>query len=478
MNDFAETSPLDDVTRALPHSIGAEKSVLSSMLADPREFIGRAVEEGITEGHFYLPAHGTLFGVLVDLWNRGKEIEVIALTQILLDRGELDRIGGPANLMDIYGYAVTNSHFGRHLRIVKDKHALRSAVLAANETIAEAYDGPEDVSEFLDALEARVMAIRESGSSSAEEPLSAVLERVNARVEAQVRGDEESFGLATGFEGLSHKGIYLKPGEMFVIAARPSMGKTAIMMNAVESVAIDRSGHVLVFSSEMDKDALIERLVCSRGKFPIAAIRKREHTATKHDLIRYRQAATDIAAARMPVIDKPQITVGEIRAIARRKHREKPLDLIAIDYLQYLRSNSKQAQYSREREIAEISAGLKALAKELKVPILLLAQLNREADKRTGKNHGIPRMSDLRESGAIEQDADIIGLLHRADYYAGNDAEREELAGQARLIIAKNRNGETGDVPLTFISAFARFEDGAPVPELPMNQPMKSRFDD
>ncbi|MCE5310479.1 MAG: replicative DNA helicase [Acidobacteriales bacterium] len=477
MNDFAPETA-DDVTRALPHAVGPEKAILSCMLDDPQEFLPRAIEAGLNDGHFYLPHHAVLYGFLVKLFDSNQPIEIVSLTQRLLDAGMLDRVGGPAGLADLNGYALQPWHFDHHLRIVRDKFMVRSLIQVATETIASAYDQPDETAELLDATEARIMAIREAGQTMAEETLGATVNRVVDRINAIIRHEPEAAGVSTGFTGMDNLGAFLKPGEMFVVAARPSMGKTAFMMNMVETFAVDHQRNTLVFSAEMTRDSLMQRAICSRAKFPISAIQKGQHTPNKADLQRFQRASIDWASSPLKINDKAQITISEIRAVARRRHREKPLELIAIDYLQYLRSTSKQASFSREREIAEISSGIKALAKELGVPIILLAQLNRDAEKRTGKSMGVPRMSDLRESGAIEQDADMIGLLYREDYYAQDSDTKETAAGRSKLILAKNRNGETGDVPLTFIAPFVRFEDGQPAPELPLQSTNKSRFDD
>jgi replicative DNA helicase len=268
---------------------------------------------------------------------------------------------------------------------------------------------------------------------------------------------------------------------MFVIAARPSMGKTALMMNIVEHVCLDCDHRALIFSAEMSKRQLTQRLLFSRAKYSTAQI-SRGIQPNKGDLQRIQASAIAIKSAKASLFidDTPNITINQIRAKARRMKRDRDIEFIAIDYLQLIRSTTKQAANSREREIAEISAGIKGLAKELDVPILILAQLNRGPENRTGKSKGVPRMADLRESGAIEQDADKIGLLYRTAYYAETDEEREALAGQAKLDLAKNRDGETGSVYLTWIDSLMRFESGKPwQEELPLSsnkQPSKGRY--
>ncbi len=457
-------SAQDDVTRALPHAVGPEKSLLSSMLQDPQEWIGVAVEEKLTREHFYLPAHQTLFGFLIELFEGGHEIELVSLVQRLLDRGLLDRVGGPAALTDLYTYAPSPGHFRHHLQHVKDKFVLRSIIHNAHEAISRAYGSPDEVAALLDSVEASVLAIREGSETSKAPTIKQSVNEVIEQFEALLAGDRGAQGIPTGFEELDRMSSGLKPGEMFVIAARPSMGKTSFMMNIVEHVCIDQQKPVMVFSCEMSAFQLVQRVVFSKAKFAMSSL-SRGYTPTKADLQRIQRAALETAQSKMFIDDTPGISINELRAKARRKKRDEDIQMIAIDYLQLMKSRTKQAENSREREIAEISAGIKGLAKELGIPIVILAQLNRGPESRSGKSLGVPRMSDLRESGSIEQDADMVGLLYRTAYYAEDAEEKEAEAGKAELVLAKNRNGETGHIPLTFIAELMRFESGPPARE-------------
>jgi replicative DNA helicase len=348
--------------------------------------------------------------------------------------------------------------------LVKDKHVLRSIIQNSNEAIAQAYDSPEEVAGLLDTVEAKILAIRE-GSETAQAPnIKQSVEQVIEQFQALLAGEKGSQGISTGYEELDRMSNGLKPGEMFVIAARPSMGKTSLMMNIVEHVCIEQSKPSLIFSCEMSSFQIVQRLVFSRAKFALSKL-TRGYAPDKGDLTRIQRAAMEVSNARMFIDDTPGITINEVRAKARRKKRDEGLEFIAIDYLQLMKSRTKQAENSREREIAEISAGIKGLAKELQVPIVILAQLNRGPETRSGKSVGVPRMSDLRESGSIEQDADMVGLLYRSAYYAEDAEEKEAEAGKAELVLAKNRNGETGHIPLTFIADLMRFESGPPARE-------------
>lgn len=458
-------SEVDDVTRALPHAVGPEKSLLSSMLKEPQEYIGLAIEEKLTKDHFYLPGHSTLYAMLEELFQQGQEIELVSLVQRLLDRGMLDRVGGPGAVTEIYSYAPSPGHFRHHLQLVKDKYVLRSIIRNSNEAIAQAYDSPDEVASLLDTVEARMLAIREGSETSQAPSVKQSVEQVIEQFQALLAGEKGAQGISTGYEELDRMSNGLKPGEMFVVAARPSMGKTSLMMNIVEHVCIDQAKPSLVFSCEMSAFQIVQRLVFSRARFGLSQL-TRGYTPTKAELTRIQRAALEVSSARMFIDDTPGISINEVRAKARRKKRDEGLEFIAIDYLQLMRSRTKQAENSREREIAEISAGIKGLAKELQVPIVILAQLNRGPETRSGKNIGVPRMSDLRESGSIEQDADMVGLLYRSAYYAEDAEEKEAEAGKAELVLAKNRNGETGHIPLTFIADQMRFESGPPAREI------------
>lgn len=455
---------VDDVTRALPHAVGPEKSLLSTMLQDPQEYIGLAIEERLTAAHFYLPNHSTLFGFLIELFEAGHQVELVSLVQRLLDRGLLEKCGGPGYLTELYTYAPSPGHFRHHLAHVKDKFTLRAIIRSSNEAVAMAYEAPDEVPELLDSVEQSILAIRESAETTQAATLKQTVEEVMRNFQMLLSKEKISLGISTGFEELDKKSGGLKAGEMFVVAARPSMGKTSLMMNIVENICLDQGKPCMVFSCEMSSTQLVQRLLFARAKFAASKL-TRGYTPIKQELERVRNASVQIVNSKLFIDDTAGISINELRAKARRKKRDEDIQFIAIDYLQLLKSRTKQAENSREREIAEISGGIKALAKELNIPILILAQLNRGPEGRTGKSLGIPRMSDLRESGAIEQDADLVGLLYRSKYYAENEEDRAALEGKAELVLAKNRNGETGGIPLTFIEDLMRFETGPPAEE-------------
>jgi replicative DNA helicase len=459
----------DDVSRTLPHAVGMEKSILSTMLQDPQEFIPLAMEEGLTERYFYLPNHAALFAILVERFTNGKEIELVSLIQYLIDTGKLDKMGGPSAITDIYTYSPSTSRFRPHIVSLREKFTGREILRIGNESAAAVYDEPEAVQETLANLEREVMAIRDMGNGEKPQTVKQAAMIVVDKLQRELNRDPTSKGISTGFADLDRMTNGQHPGEMGIIGARPSVGKTALLANIIDHVCLTESIPVLFFSAEMTTEAITKRMIFSRAKYSLSEL-SRGVMPIKSDLIRIQKATMEIAESKLHIDDRSGPSISYISAKARRMKREHGIGMICIDYLGLVKSMSKQSQSSREREIAEISAGAKAMAKDLGVPVILLAQLNRDVDKRaTNSTPGRPRMSDLRDSGSIEQDADWIGLLSRESYQ--NPADDN---GSACLDLVKNRNGATGPIALTFIADIMRFESGAPARE-PESAP-KSRF--
>jgi replicative DNA helicase len=429
------------------------------MLISPRETIAEVVEK-INEQYFYIPAHQTIYNVLVDLWNAGAGIDLITFTQVLRDRNFLDAVGGPAFVTSLFTFVPTAANVAYYLAIVRDKYILREIISACTEGARRSYEEQEEVENLLDEVEQKIYAV---GEDRFKGKMPTMKEQVMEAFEAIEKLYEQRggiTGLSTGFKDLDRLTSGLHPAEMIVIAARPSMGKSALAMNIVEHIAVNENRPVAVFSLEMSAQQLVQRLLCSRAGVNSQKVRDGSFLAER-DFPRLTDAASKLAEAKIFIDDSPALNILELRAKSRRLCAQHKIELIVIDYLQLLRSTSRRGQENRQIEISEISAGIKALAKELKIPVIVAAQLNRNPENRTGDSKGRPRLSDLRESGSIEQDADVVGLLVRQEYYADTDEERDETEGKADLIIAKQRNGPTGDVPLTFRKEFVRFEDRA-----------------
>ena len=455
---ISPTGSAQDIHRTPPHSVDAEQGVLGSMLISPRETIAECVEK-INEEYFYVPAHRTIYNVLVDLWNTSQAIDLITFTQVLRDRHLLDSVGGAAFITSLFTFVPTAANVGYYLDIVRDKYILREIISAATESVRRAYEEQDEVNNLLDEVEQRIFAV---GEDRFKGQLLSMKEQVMSTLESIEKLFENKgaiTGISTGFRDLDKLTSGLHASEMIVIAARPSMGKTALAMNIAEHAAIEMKLPVAIFSLEMSAQQLVQRMLCSRARVNLA--KTRDGFLAEADFPKLTHAASKLAEAKICIDDTAGLTILELRAKARRFKAQQDVRLIIVDYLQLLRSTSRRAQDNRQLEISEISAGLKGLAKELKIPIIVVAQLNRNPEIRTGSGKGVPRLADLRESGSIEQDADLVGLLVREEYYADSDEERTELEGKAELIIAKQRNGPIGQVRLTFLKDFTRFENRA-----------------
>ena len=449
------TGSAQDIHRTVPHSVEAEQGVLGSMLISPRETIAECVEK-INEDYFYIPAHQTIYTVLVELWNAGQAIDLITFTQVLRDRNLLDSVGGAAFVTSLFTFVPTAANVQYYLDIVRDKYILREIIAAATESVRRAYEEQDEVNNLLDEVEQRIFAV---GEDRFKGQMLTMKDQVMEAIESIEKLYERKggiTGISTGFVEFDRMTSGMHGAEMIVIAARPSMGKTALVMNIAEHVAVQEKLPVGVFSLEMSSQQLVQRLLCSRARVNLQKVR--DGFLAERDFPSLTAAASKLAEAKIFIDDSAGLSILELRAKARRLRAQHDVQLLIVDYLQLLRSTSRRAQDNRQLEISEISAGIKGLAKELKIPIIVVAQLNRQPEARSG---GKPRLSDLRESGSIEQDADLVGLLVRPEIYEEDEEARAEKAGEAELIIAKQRNGPVGEIPLTFLKEFTRFETRA-----------------
>src|SRR5213592_3578870 len=449
------TGSAQDIHRTPPHSVEAEQGVLGSMLISPRETIAECVEK-INEEYFYIPAHQTIYTVLVELWNAGQAIDLITFTQVLRDRNLLETLGGAAFVTSLFTFVPTAANVQYYLEIVRDKYILREIIAAATESVRRAYEEQVEVNNLLDEVEQKIFAV---GEDRFKGQMLSMKDQVMEAIESIEKLYERKggiTGISTGFVEFDRMTSGMHGAEMIVIAARPSMGKTALVMNIAEHVAVQEKLPVGVFSLEMSSQQLVQRLLCSRARVNLQKVR--DGFLAERDFPSLTAAASRLAEAKIFIDDSAGLSILELRAKARRLKAQQDVQLIIVDYLQLLRSTSRRAQDNRQLEISEISAGIKGLAKELKIPIIVVAQLNRQPEARSG---GKPRLSDLRESGSIEQDADLVGLLVRPEIYEEDEEARAEKEGEAELIIAKQRNGPVGEIPLTFLKEFTRFEDRA-----------------
>ncbi len=435
--------------RAMPESIEAEAAVLGSMILD-RECIGQVVQLLSVES-FYRPEHQAIFEALVSLYERNIAIDLVLLRDELKKQNRLDSVGGVDYLVRVAESVPSAASVEYYARIVSEKAILRQLVNASNETLNDAY-GIGDVANKLDAAEQRIFAVTEKRLSGSAVPIKGLLNEAFEIFESRTGG---LTGLSTGYYELDDMLCGLQDGEMTIIAARPSMGKTSLALNMAEHIGADNDMAVVIFSLEMGKHQLVERLLCSRGHVDSQLVRR--GALGTEDYQKLMQTCCELFDKPIYIDDTPGITPLEIRAKCRRLKSQYGIRCVVVDYLQLMSCGGRVE--SRQQEVSTMSRQLKALARELDVPVIVLSQLNRSPEGREGHR---PRMSDLRDSGSIEQDADVVLLLHRESYYQRSEPDYDPDgpdANTAEVIIAKQRNGPTGVVKLVFNGQFTRFEN-------------------
>lgn len=445
----------DQQTEALkipPHSIEAEQSVLGGLMLDNRAW--DRIADRITEQDFYRADHRLIFGVMSSLAEKSHPFDVLTIAEALKNINELNNIGGELYLFELAKNTPSAANIAAYADIVRERSILRQLISISNEVADSAFHPNGRIShEILDEAERKIFKIAEQGIRGSEPvKISRLLARATERIDALYHSTEAITGLPTGFIDFDDKTSGLQPGDLIIIAGRPSMGKTAFAMNIVEHVVIKTKKPTLVFSMEMPGDQLAMRLMSSLGHIDQHKVRTGK--LNDDDWPRITMAVSMLSEVPLFIDDTPALSPNDVRARARRLMREHgQIGLIAIDYLQLMQvPGSKE---NRTLEISEISRSLKALAKELNVPVIALSQLNRGLEQRGDKR---PVMSDLRESGAIEQDADLIAFIYRDEVYNENSPDK----GTAEIIIAKQRNGPIGKVHLAFQGRYTRFENLAP----------------
>lgn len=436
--------------RVPPQSIDAEVCVLGSMILDSPCI--DIVVQIVRPEHFYRPAHRLVFQALVEMGNSGKPIDLVVLPEELKRRKQLDQVGGVEYLVELVEGVPSAANVEYYARIVRDKALLRELIVASAEMGREAYETHEEAPAVIDRAEQRVFQIAQQHIGDEAVSIQGVLQRTFERL--QEREGELITGLASGYAKLDELTCGFQDGEMIILAARPSMGKTSLVLNMAEYMAVEDAHPVAIFSMEMSRDQVAQRFLASRTRFDLGKMRR--GMIKPEDWTNLQLAAGDLSGAPIFIDDSATLTILQLRARARRLKAKYDIGCVLVDYLQ-LMTYAGRAD-GRQQQIAEISRGIKALARELSVPVICAAQLNRgPADRPTHR----PRMSDLRESGSLEQDADVVMLLHNEDYYHRGEPEWQQK-GITELIIAKQRNGPIGAAYLTFLPAFTRFEQAAP----------------
>ncbi len=456
-NEAPVSSKVTPVERVPPHSEDAERGVLGAVLLDAEKVMDLCIERQLDADSFYIPAHRAIFDVMLDMSNTGRPIDLLTVGERLKAAGLLDRIGGSTALHRIVDATPTSAHAEYYITIVRDRHLLRRVIQAARDAERVCYDPNADAQNVLGHAEQAFFDIT-ANQHGQMRPWPQLVHEIVATFDNQHRG---FMGVATGFRDLDHTIKGMKGGNMVVLAARPSMGKTSLAMNIVENVALGkgdpdaRPRPVGVFSVEMSCLDLVKRMICCRAEVSGHTIGDGFISQTNHG--RLIAAADALSNAPIYIDDSAGLDITELRARARRMKSKHNVELIVIDYLQLLRAPSNSRD-GRQVEITHVSAGLKGMAKELNVPVLVLSQLSRAPETRGGEEK--PKLSDLRDSGSIEQDADIVMLLRRPCRTA-SDQERENRT-LAIVEIAKNRNGPAmEEIRMEFDDAFTRFRDGA-----------------
>jgi replicative DNA helicase len=443
---------MSDIERQIPHSLEAERGVLGCIFLDPAESMAECMER-IRPGKdaFYDIRHQVIYENLAEMYDKKEAIDILTVQQRLKDKQQIDAVGGIAYLAPLPDVVPSASNISFYINTVLDKYVMRKVLETCSDFASKAYEWDNNCDKFLEEFEVDAMKIRDSVVSNSSFIVKELVKQRLSRYEECAENPGKLLGLPTGYPDLDRMIDGMKGGEMIVLAARPSMGKTSLAINIAENVAIDQQIPVGIFSLEMSAESLVGRMISSRGR-----VNERHLTrgiSTEHERKNTFTGAMKVAKAPIHIDDTAGITIGQLKAKARRMKQRNGVRLLVIDYVQLLRVAKSRG--NRQEEIAEISTGIKAIAKELNIPVIAICQLNRELERDKERK---PRCSDLRESGQIEQDADVIGMLYAADPAAA--AQNPDVLA-VNLLIAKQRNGPTGDVNLIFYKQFTRFESAS-----------------
>jgi len=446
---YQPVPPASSVTKMVPpQNVEAEQAVLGTILLQDKSLL--KVIETLEPNDFYRDAHKNIYSAMVQLFENREPHDLITVTNLLKDQNKLDQVGGPAyiaSLTDVIPFTGTLVH---HAGIIRQKSVLRKLIQTTSDVASRCYQEQDDIDSLVDEAEQTIFEIAQSKKGQGFQPMSTVVPRAFERIEKLFERKEHVTGIATGYTELDNMTAGLQPADLIVLAGRPSMGKTALAMNMAQHAAIVDKHPVAVFSLEMSMDQLALRMLCSLGR--VDSQRIRTGRLKQRDWPNLTRATGMLSDAPIFIDDSAAMSVLEMRAKARRLKSEHNLGMVIVDYLQLMRGRSNSE--NRAQEISEISRSLKAMAKELEVPVVALSQLNRSLESRPDKR---PKLSDLRESGAIEQDADVIVFIYRDEVY--KPAPDNPNRGLAEVIVGKQRNGPIGTVKLTFLAEYTTFEN-------------------
>lgn len=435
-----------DQSRVPPHNLEAEQAVIGAILLDADSFSTAA--ERLSPADFYRTNHQVIFAAMLKLFEKGDPIDLVTVTTLLMDENKLDVAGGVPYLTELSESVPTAANIDFYSKIVEEKALLRRIIQTSTDIITQAYTREDEVEAVLDEAERKMLSVSSRKNSQSFKAIKDVLIEVYDNIETLHHAKDDVTGIPTGFRDLDRMTSGFQKNDLIIIAARPSMGKTAFALNIAQNVATSTDENVAIFSLEMGAEQLVQRMLSSEGN--IDGQRLRTGKLTDEDWTKLTAAMGSLSHAGIYIDDSPGLRVADIRSKCRRLKQEHGLGMIIIDYLQLIQG-SEGSRENRQQEVSEISRSLKGLARELEVPLIALSQLSRSVESRQDKR---PMMSDLRESGSIEQDADIVGFLYREDYY---DTESEN--SNIEIIIAKQRNGPTGTVELAFVRHCNKFLD-------------------
>lgn len=440
---------MDEITvkRVMPHSTEAERSVISSMLMDKDALI--TASDYLEKEDFYTGQYGMLFEAMVELNREKKPADIVQVQDKLKQMGAPEELAGVDFLRDLLSAVPTSANIKHYAKIVKDKSVLRKLIRSAQLIENNCYEEKMDIDDLLYSAEKDITKVTQSGGSEEFTPIGEVVMDALDRMEAAAKAGGKITGIPTGFKQIDYKTAGLQNSDFILVAARPSMGKTAFVLNIAQHVAVKNNTATAIFSLEMSSVQLVNRLISMESKVDSKNIKTGNMTPSEWASVS--EGASRVGMSNIIIDDTPGISIGELRRKCRKYKRDNNLGLIIIDYIQ-LMSGGKKAE-SRQQEVSEISRALKGVARELNVPVIALSQLSRAVESRDNKR---PMLSDLRESGAIEQDADVVMFIYRDDYYNRDSSENK---GVAEIIIAKQRNGPTGTVKLAWISDLTKFAD-------------------
>lgn len=428
-----------------PHDIEAEQAVIGSMLTDKDAVV--AAIEVLKEDDFYREDHKAIYAAILSLYDRAEPIDIITLKSELTSLGMFDKIGGLEYLAELPEKVPTTANVDKYIKIVEEKSMLRSLIKTANEIIELGYDPTEELDNIMDNAEKKIFNIMQDKNQKGYAPIKDILVDTFTQLEQLYNQKQHITGVPTGFVDLDYKTAGLHNSDLVLVAARPAMGKSAFALNIASYAAVKAHIPTVIFSLEMSKEQMVNRILCSEAM--VDSNKVRTGKIEEEDWVKIAGAMGPLSESQIFIDDTPGISVNEIRAKCRKLKLEKNIGLVVIDYLQLVQGSGKKSS-SREQEISEISRSLKILAKEINVPVIALSQLSRAPEQRPDHR---PMLSDLRESGAIEQDADIVMFLYRDDYY-NEDSEKKNIA---EVILAKHRAGSTGTVELLWLGNYTKF---------------------